>query len=348
MRQDLIEKALAKLNRSKEYTISGTSPVDANSFGSKHLSRIEITDSVGAFNLISKHYPGQDLPMFLSGNNQNRELKFFSSSLFEQLQKFYTIPHLSASDNTLLMLDVSAELAAFGPPNMPTEQQMREIIESIAHKDAGTLHCRQSWLASCPEILTNTGQLFTALADQTSNPDLVQQILEEWPWLEQGYIAFSQEYPQEAQKLLESFRPEVTADLESLPHAVQHGDFYFGNIGLTRDNEVIAIDWENISWAPIGLDLVTVTNGMPPMPFTDMYINWYVNAFNSKAEIDISVEQMEQIQNQLKPWLFLTSGLFDLIRFGFWPESPLPQEHQKKIQEQLLKQMASLPGFEQH
>jgi len=343
----ILERALEKLGIGGEVSVCET-PVNVKSFGRKKLSKIEITHSQGKINLICKVCSQKDMPMFLSGNPGKREQIFYESELAEELEKHFFLPHLIVFNKSILMWDVDTELKSFGPPNIPTEKQMRTIIQTLARKDATTLHTNQPWLAKYGEIYSNTGQLFRALAEPTKSPDLVKQCRREWPWLEQGYLAFAKKHPGKAIALQQAYAdPAFTSALEHFPHSVQHGDFYFNNIGLNQGNEVVAIDWENVMWGPVGFDFSTLVNGMPELPYSKNYLSWYVTEFNAVSPITLSDKQAHALQSTFEPWLFLTSELLDGFRFGYCPDSPLPLEHREAIRQQMLAKLDELKPSQQ-
>ena len=98
-------------------------PFKFNSFGNKKF-RLLLTANQ---KLVEKKYTNPDFTCYLNGDDDFNELKFADSKLKQQLQHYFEIPYIAVDwDKKLLQRqDVSEQLAKFGPPELPTEKQMK-------------------------------------------------------------------------------------------------------------------------------------------------------------------------------------------------------------------------------
>ncbi|MGE5652877.1 MAG: phosphotransferase [Bacillota bacterium] len=293
----------------------------AHTFGRKRFFRSEYRGRSAWIKL----YDGIDLPMRLTGDTNYREIRFIETADAERMQSIFRLPYIEALRDPLcvVMDDMTEELARFGPPNLPTAEQMETLIRALAKKD--TMPCETApWLGRADSFLNVLGDIITAFALGYDTP-LVQQVREEWPWFEKGLHNLQRDNQSLWTRILAiSQDHSLASELSSLRSGLQHGDFYFSNIGFTADGQPVVIDWEAVMVGPVGLDLASLIDGMPPLPFMGKALDWYLETFNSIADQPLSRETLQQHLALIRRRSIRTSGLVDLIYFGYSGAKAIP------------------------
>ncbi len=284
-------------------------------YGRKHFEKIDVKyvkDSQdGLFSLILKKYPVLDMPMLLTKDFNYREIQFFSSDIKKTFSRFYEIPILFTEPREIYMRDCTKELQRFGPPTLPNESQMKNLITRTAIKDAKLTNCNWEYAYQfCDMFDFMNRSLNNKLSDQEK-----KHLKQEWKWFFNGLDNLIQKIgPVRFEKFKNIYKPEKVKNfMNKVPFTLHHGDFYFANIGFNDENKPLVIDWEMLCYAPIGYDFVLLTNDIPPLQFTEFYEEWYVEAYNNACDNPLTVKQFIAITEQIKIYHFLITKTLEMI-----------------------------------
>ncbi|HOD53938.1 MAG TPA: aminoglycoside phosphotransferase family protein [Candidatus Cloacimonadota bacterium] len=284
-------------------------------YGRKHFEKLEVKyldqDKEGSISLILKKYPTLDMPMLLTKDFNYREIQFFSSDIKKTFSRFFDIPILFTDKRTIYMKDCSNELKRFGPPTLPSESQMKNLITRIAIKDAKLTGNNWDHAYQFSDMFDFMNR---ALNKQLSEKE-TKHLKQEWKWFFSGLDKLLTQLGSVREEKLKNFyKPEKVKNIMSkVPFTLHHGDFYFANIGFNDDNKPLVIDWEMLCYAPIGYDFVMLTNDIPPLQFTEFYEEWYVEAYNNACDNPLTVKQFIAIAEQIKIYQFLITKTFEMI-----------------------------------
>lgn len=283
-------------------------------FGNKKLNLIKIYTKETIFEVVSKTYTCQDITMKIFGDNNYREFIFFGSELYKDMSEIFEIPFLLKDDSKkiLYMYNVSHELSEFGPPEIPTNEQMKILITKTAEKDALFLGKKYNLTENSGENIKNFINLF-------QNGEL-------WDWFYEGVKKLSGETGDDYEKLIIKKFKNVPSLKSEIPYTCNHGDFYFSNVGLGKEKPVV-IDWESINYGPIGTDFVSLTDGIPS--FTEEMYKWYTDTFNKYSKYKITKDFFIKLCSEISEINSYISKTTDAMKFGF--NEKIPIEIRKNI-----------------
>lgn len=312
--------------------VTESEPFKFIKFGRKKFSRhnviINNKGSKEKFSLIEKELPETDATMIFTNDKDLRELQFFNSPLKKSFERFFVIPviHVDTESRKIFMEDCVQDLKTFGPPILPNLEQMKALITRIAIKDARlqkrTFDYAQEYLSSFA--------LIKRMFNDTLTKEERSLISTDWPWFLPGsnkLIKHIGPYRYDKwRKMYETMSVEKV--FSGIPFSYQHGDFYFANIGFKDTGKPVVLDWECLAWGPIGLDYVILTNGIPPLAFTDKYEEWYISAYNNACDDEITMKEFLRITDLIKKYYFLVADTIDAIRFSFHNEAGISSTEQ--------------------
>lgn len=290
-------------------------------FGKKKFERIQVDYSLNnqdhKLTLIRKSYPDLDIPMMITNDHSFREIRFVNSPIRKTFSRFYDIPimYVDEENHALYMRDCSDDLKKFGPPSLPTEIQMKNLITRTAIKDAKLMDTNWDFAHNYYDIFDFMHRAF----NEKLTAQEMKKLKAEWPWFVPGINNLKNcigtiRY----EKLKTIYNPDkVKTALSKVPFTLHHGDLYFANIGFNTENKPLVIDWELICRGPIGFDFVILTNGIPPLHFSDLYEEWYISAFNNASDQQINMKQFLKWTELIRNHHFLVTETIDYIRFSF-------------------------------
>lgn len=300
-------------------------------YGRKKFERItvcyELNQQEHIITLIKKKYPVMDMIMMMFKDENYREIKFFNSPIKKTFARFYDVPILFVDEakKEIYLKDCSCELKRFGPPALPTEIQMKNLITRTAIKDAKFLN--QQW-EYANQFHDSFDFMYRALNNEFTEKEL-RYIGLEWPWFIKGFENLKKSIGNIRFEKLKTFfsSEKIKSTFSKVPFTLHHGDLFFANIGFNDENKPLVIDWELVTYAPIGYDFMVLINGIPPLQFTEMYEEWYISAFNNACDVPLTSKQFVKIIENLKDYYFLLTETIEYIRFSF---SETEQEFSEK------------------
>jgi hypothetical protein len=306
-------------------------PFKFTSFGNKKFHLLLTANK----KLVEKKYNKPDFTCYLNGDEDFNELKFADSKLKQQLQNYFEIPYVAIDwDKKLLqMQDVSKQLAKFGPPELPTEKQLQTLVTLLGKKDA-LFTTKPSHLSlKFGKPVKKFGNLLNNIF-RSQLTKKQKEICSTVPWLQHNIKLLAEDKGDEfMEKLYQKYIDFSIKIFNKFPWAVQHGDFYFSNIGFNQAQKPVVIDWENVMLAPVGLDYVSLTDGMPPLPYSQNMPIWYLQSYNQNSSEKMSAEQFKNITSELKDQHFYVAGVIDCLRFAY--NDKLPAELKAKMKDKL-------------
>lgn len=298
-----------------------TEPFKFVRFGQKKFEKINLViqnkGNTQKLSIIKKTYSGFDMPMLLSKDTNYRELEFFNAPVKKTFSRFFDIPVICIDpvEKALYMRNCEEDLRKFGPPALPTELEMKNLITRLAIKDAKLMDTKWDF---ANDFFSYFDFMYRAITDKLTE-DEISLLEKQWPWFIRG-LKKLKEYvgSNRLEKLKSLYSPEkVRTSVSKIPFTLHHGDFYFANIGFNKENKPLVIDWEMIMYAPVGFDFVILTNGIPPLHFTDYYEEWYLSAFNNACDTPLTMKQFLQWTELLKKYYFIIAETIDYLRFAF-------------------------------
>lgn len=317
-------------------------------FGDKIFEKINIQYRVGeeqkTDSIVIKKYNGIDMTMIMSEDYSYREIEFANSDLAKEFKGYFDIPvfYGDESNKKLYMEDRSENMASFGPPNMPTEEQMKSIIGAVAKKDALLNKGDYPFVKTYDQSFNSMGTILLGLIDGALDDNTLQKLKESWSWFYEGVEELkkqgSLDIIDKLRKVYQN-KENIMEEVKGLPFSYQHGDFYFGNIGLTNDLVPVVIDWESITYGPIGLDYLQLTQGMPELSFSNNMAEWYVDSYNEYSDKNISIDSFKRGLETISKHLFFTSGIIEALRFGFTSNPNIPQPVKDGIKEDFFSRL---------
>ncbi len=290
-------------------------------FGLKKFEKINLVvsenDHEHRLSVIKKTYPCFDMPMLLSKDTCFRELLFFNSPIKKTFSRFFDIPFIciDEKEHAIYMRNCEEDLKRFGPPALPTEIAMKNLITRLAIKDAKLIDIK--WEYS-NDFYSYFDFMFRAFNDKLEKKE-ISLLNEQWPWFLKGLSKLKTFIgPVRLEKLKNLYSPDkVKNAVSKIPLSLHHGDFYFANIGFNKENKPLVIDWEMLMTAPIGFDFVILTNGIPPLQFSDLYEEWYISAYNNACDTQLTMKQFIQWTDLLRKYYFIIAETLDYLRFAF-------------------------------
>lgn len=290
-------------------------------FGKKKFEKIKIDYSLNnqehQLTLIRKCYPLLDVPMMMTNDLNNREIKFFNATIKKTFARFYDIPivFVDEKNRALYMRDCSEDLKKFGPPALPTEAQMKNLITRTAIKDAKLIETKWEYAHNYYDPFDF---IYRAFNDSLTDKE-IKKVKADWPWFIPGIHNLKNCIGALRYEKLKSIynTDKVKSSLSKVPFTLHHGDLYFANIGFNTENKPLVIDWELINYGPVGFDFVILTNCIPPLQFCDLYEEWYLSAFNNASDIQITMKQFLNWTELIRNHYFLITETLEYIRFSF-------------------------------
>lgn len=281
-----------------------------------------------SFSIIEKQLPDIDVAMLFSRDYYHRELEFLASDLKKSFERFFVIPaiYIDKDSKSIFMEDCVEDLKMFGPPVLPAFDQMKALITRIAIKDARF----QKYTFKYAREYLSSFHIINKMFNNTLSENERELISNDWPWFLPGSKKLIKQLGQvrfEKWKSLYDIK-RVEKIFANIPYTLHHGDFYFANIGFNNLAKPVVLDWESVAWAPIGLDFVTLTYGIPPLAFTDKYEEWYISAYNNACDEPISMKDFLYTTDLIRKYYFLVADTIDAIRFSFHNESNISLSEQ--------------------
>ncbi|MDD4156075.1 MAG: phosphotransferase [Candidatus Cloacimonetes bacterium] len=287
----------------------------------KHIVKVEVKGQVSEIVIIEKQLPESDVSMLFTQDKNYRELLFLQSDLRKAFERFFVIPviDVNSENRQIFMEECVQDLKSFGPPILPTLEQMKGLITRIAIKDARMRTMRVDYAQEYLSAFDLIKRMFNDKLTDAENA----LISKDWPWFLPGAKKLVKHIGnaryENWRKIYES--TNVAKVFASVPFTLHHGDFYFANIGFNPDTKPVVIDWECLTWGPIGYDFVTLTYAIPPLAFTDQYEEWYISAYNNACDDELTMQQFLNITDLIKKYHFLIADTIDAIRFSFSNEA---------------------------
>ncbi len=331
-------------------------PFDFIKFGNKSFDKVnlfyELNGNEKKLDFIVKNYNGIDITMELYNDKNYREIEFANSNLIEELKDFFEIPIIFANieSKQVFMKNKETELNSFGPPNMPTEEELKLIIKAIVLKDAKLNSKKYDFTAEYISPFINLKNILINSINNKLNKEFEEKLKNSWKWFFDGIKFLKKEINVKLLEKLENIYNEknMKNEIKNIPFAYQHADFYFGNVGLSKNTKPVVIDWETISFAPIGLDYLLLTSGMPPILSKEALNNYYVEIYNENSDKKITLNEFQNWLKIIEKHLFITQNLTMAIRYGFAENPYLPEKfilitkHKEHIKNNFIKQLNEL------
>ncbi len=286
----------------------------------KHVVKYKDKDKISELVIIEKQLPVKDVSMLFTQDNNYRELRFLESDLRKAFERFFVIPVISTCNEKkqIFMSECVQDLKSFGPPILPSIDQMKGLITRLAIKDARM----QNMNFEYAQNYLSTFDIIKRMFNRQLSEEEINLITTDWPWFLPGSAKLinhigNSRY-EKWRKIYES--TEIEKVFQGVPFTLHHGDFYFANIGFNDIGKPLVIDWECLTRGPIGLDFVSLTNGIPPLAFTDKYEEWYISAYNNACDQELTMQDFLHITDLVKKYYFLVADTIDAIRFSFQNE----------------------------
>lgn len=291
--------------------------------------RYKINKQEYALKLIIKKYPVIDVPMMISKDTNYREIQFFSADIKKIFSRFFDIPALFVDTRAVFMRDFVIDKKQFGPPILPTKEQLKVLITRTAIKDAKL--AGQNWEYAC-QFQDIFDFMYRTLTDALTQQEAAH-LKKEWPWFQSCLKRFLKQIGSaRLDKIKTKFSPaKMKRFLKSVPFTLHHGDFFYANIGFNEKLKPMVINWEMLSYAPIGYDFVTLTKDIPPLDFCDCYEEWYVEAYNNACDNPITVKSFTNIAEKLINFQFMAINTLEMLYEHKWTDEMGKQEREAKM-----------------
>lgn len=310
--------------------------------------------------VILRVLPKMDAVMMVTGDEQHRELKAFSSGLLARVPKTFHVPYVHVIDDDsrgqhwAFLEDVRPAVAALGMHAELADSKLRTILSHLAAFHAEfwqeTRLLETPWLMRLEQPVDYFYRCIVDILDGMKSPAASSTYMaEKWPWLAEGVVNLMESLDPDTRRSIETIYREPHRLLEKitmLPRTLCHYDFDTRNLGMDEGPDgtrTVVIDWEIVGEGLSSADVVRFLNYQQP-PNVDELTVFYLDEL--ERHLGRPVDRDE--------WLYGA----DLVAVALWqivgvlfgvmvsaPSAPIPDEQRPAMAERAKSDIAAIEAL---
>lgn len=262
--------------RVAEFTLTAE-PFQFPRFGEKRFFLIDFgyqgRRGRGRSSMILRVMPEMDAVMMLTGDTEHRELKAFTTGLYQLVPKTFHVPYVHVIDRPqrhqywAFLEDVRADMAALGMHAALPDETLRTILSHLAAFHAAFWQrdevLNQPWLMSLRQPVNYFYRCVVDILDGMAAPaESTRYITGKWPWFAEGVVNLLDSLEPATRRTVERLYREPERLLEKtdpLPRTLCHYDFDNRNLGMRQGPDgpqTVVLDWEIVGEGLSSSDVV--------------------------------------------------------------------------------------------